>query len=408
MVLPGQGLYHNPDFYEMDPNTPGGKHVTIKGYATDIITDKSLDWLKNRDPDRPFFLMCHHKAPHRPWQPDEKHKEMFNDIEIPYPETFNDDYTTSKARKNARMRIERDFDCEDIKVLPPIGAGWKSRLEPPKESEIAKYELEPINFFDEDEECEPLTFKSLEERKKVFYQRYIKDYLRVIASIDDNIGRLLDYLDQSGLAENTIVIYTSDQGFFLGDHGWYDKRFMYEESLRMPYVIRFPKEIPGGTVNKDLIMNLDFSPTWLDYANAAIPPYIQGKSFREIAKGNKIENWRTSMYYRYWMNRDISHDTTAHYGIRTVGPDRNEYKLIYYYADGMGIADNDKTSFGAENQTDASEFIREWEFFDLTKDPFEMENRYTSSEYQEIIRQLKTELHTLQIEVQDSIFDKEN
>ena len=202
-VLPGQGLYHDPEMIEM------GERKVFPGYVTDLITDFSLDWLQDRDPERPFMLMCHHKAPHRSWEPDEKHALMYEDEEIPYPETFNDDYSNrAAAAAAAKMRIDRDMTLTDLKQPTPQGL-------------------------------------TAEEEKKWKYQRYIKDYLRCVASIDDNVGRLLDYLEEEGLAENTIVVYTSDQGFFLGDHGWYDKRFMYEESLRMPLLIRYPQAVDG-------------------------------------------------------------------------------------------------------------------------------------------------------------------
>jgi arylsulfatase A-like enzyme len=409
-VLPGQGLYHNPTFREMDPNIPGGKEITQKGYVTDIITDDSINWMKKRDPSKPFFLMCHHKAPHRSWKPDLKHMDMYKDVEIPYPETFDDDHTSSKARENARMRIERDFNSEDIKCFPPIGVGFYERFELPTEEELENYQLHPYNpfdieenndEFDDEEELPPVEFKTLKERKKWLYQTYIKDYLRVIASVDDNIGRLLDYLDEEKLTENTIVIYTSDQGFFLGDHGWYDKRFMYEESLRMPFVMRYPKEIKPGQVSNDLILNLDFAETWLDYAGVSIPKEMQGLSVRENLKGNTSQKWRDSMYYRYWMDRDGSHDTTAHYGIRTVGPNRKEMKLIYYYADGLGIKDTGGYLHGVKEGTVPSEHIKEWECFDLEKDPFEMNNIYSDPEYAEIISELKEEMYKLQKEALD-------
>ena len=406
-VLPGQGDYHNPLFIEKDPETPGGKRVREEGYATDLITDYTIDFIENRDKDKPFFVMCHHKAPHRPWIPDEKHKHMYENEDIPIPATFDDDYSTSKARENAHMRIDRDFNSGDVKCIPPIGVGFGMRLDVPPEEELDSYELVPYDPLDEDKEFDPVTFSSLEERKKFLYQRYIKEYLRVIASIDDNVGRLLDMLDEEGLAENTIVIYTSDQGFFLGDHGWYDKRFMYEESLKMPFLIKYPKEISPGNVNTDLVLNVDFAPLWLDYAGVTVPDEMQGKSFRSILQGNTPEEWRTSMYYRYWLERDGAHDTTAHYGIRTVGPSRREMKLIYYYSDGLGIEDTEKQLSGAPIDAEPSFHPREWECFDLDKDPYEMENVYKDPEYQDIIKQLKDEMHELQNKLGDIPYEIE-
>jgi len=392
-VLPGQGKYHDPVFFEMDPDTPGGREVKAKGYATDLITDDTLDWLKQRDADRPFFVMCHHKAPHRRWEPDAKHLHMYDDVELPYPATFDDDCSASQARHNAHMRVESDMNYADIKLVQPDNAQGRAALSVPAESELADYELRrryatPDGAVSE----ETARFKTLAERKRWIYQQYMKDYLRVIASVDDNIGRLLDYLDEAGLAEDTLVMYTSDQGFFLGDHGWYDKRFMYEESLRMPMLIRYPREIPAGTVNKDLILNLDFAQTWLDYAEAEPQSQMQGASCRALLRGEKPDGWRTAMYYRYFMDQDPSHNTTAHYGIRTVGPDRPELKLIYYYADPMGVPGTEKSFSGPTR----GERPREWECFDLDKDPYEMTNVYGEPAYAESIAALKDELHGLQ------------
>ena len=347
-VLPGQGLYHDPEMFEM------GEKKVFKGYVTDIITDFSLDWLRERDTNRPFCLLCHHKAPHRQWEPDEKHARMYEDIDIPEPETFNDDYSNrARAAAEAKMRVERDLNPGDLKQ--PVPQGLTS-----------------------------------EEEKSWKYQRYIKDYLRCVASIDDNVGRLLDYLDEEGLTDNTIVIYTSDQGFFLGDHGWYDKRFMYEESLRMPFIIRYPEEIKPGTVNEDIMLNVDFAPTFLDYAGIDIPEQMQGTSFRPLLNGQVPEDWQTSMYYRYWMHL-AHHYVYAHYGVRTL-----RYKLIYYYADALGQP-------GAVDEPKEPE----WELFDLEKDPCEMNNVYNNPEYAAVVKELKTELRRLQEQVGDEPYEKE-
>ncbi|GIP26065.1 sulfatase [Paenibacillus sp. J23TS9] len=344
-VLPGQGDYHDPSFIEM------GRSITEKGYATDIITDKSIDWLEKRDKEQPFFLMCHHKAPHRPWIPDEKHAHMYEDIDIPEPETFNDDYSNrASAAEAAIMRIDRDLTKRDLKIDPP-------------------------------EHLEGAALKSWK------YQRYIKDYLRCVASVDDNVGRLLDYLEAEGLREDTIVIYTSDQGFFLGDHGWYDKRFMYEESLRMPFVIRYPREIEAGSVDKHIVLNVDFASLFLDYAGIEIPESMQGYSFRTILQGEDPQEWRKSMYYRYWEHLS-EHGVYAHYGIRT-----DQYKLIYYYADALGT-----------NGSVDEPKVPEWELFDLKKDPQEMINVYNDPDYEHIVEVMEKELHRLQEEVQDERF----
>ena len=336
-ILPGQGLYHDPEMIDM------GEKKVYPGYVTDIITDLSLDWLKERDPEQPFMLMTHHKAPHRPWDPDEKLMHLYQNTDIPEPETFHDDYSNrASAAKEAKMRVDRDMTDRDLKY--PVPEGLTSA-----------------------------------EEKQWKYQRYIKDYLRCVASIDNNVGRMLDYLDQEGLAENTIVVYTSDQGFFLGDHGWYDKRFMYEESLRMPFVMRYPREIEAGSINDDMILNLDFAQTFLDCTNVDQTDEMQGRSFRPLMNGKTIEDWRTSMYYRYWMHL-AHHHVYAHYGLRT-----HDHKLIYYYADGLGTpgsADDPKPP--------------EWELFDLKKDPHEINSVYNNPDYSEIQAQLTSELYQLQ------------
>ncbi|MBP3965107.1 sulfatase [Paenibacillus lignilyticus] len=341
-VLPDQGEYHNPVMIEM------GVSQRFDGYVTDIITDKSLHWLKNRDKERPFMLMCHHKAPHRHWEPDKKHMHLYEDIDIPEPETFYDDYATrSQAAVNAKMRIE-DLHELDTKGAPPAG-------------------LTP------------------EQEKQWKYQRYIKDYLRCIASVDDNVGRLLDYLDEEDETNDTIIIYTSDQGFFLGDHGWFDKRFMYEESLRMPFLIRYPRAIQAGTVSDTMILNVDFAPTFLDYAALPIPETMQGRSIRSVLSAETPADWRTSMYYRYWMHLDGAHEVYAHYGMRT-----QRYKLIYYYAEALGTT-------GSRDESKPPE----WELFDLAEDPYELRNVYYSPDYEQLVKALTLEMEQLMRDVGD-------
>src|SRR5205823_2626379 len=328
-ILPGQGVYHNPVFIEM------GERKKHQGYVTDLIADFSIEFLKSRPKDKPFFLMCHHKAPHRPWQPDSKHARLYEDVDIPEPPTFNDDYRTRcDAAREATMRIDRDLTRTDLKQDPPPD----------------------------------LSGAALKHWK---YERYIKDYLACIAAVDDNVGRLLDYLDQSGLANNTIVIYTSDQEFFLGDHDWFDKRFMYEESLRMPFLIRYPGHIKSGTVNDGMILNVDFAPTLMEFAGLPIPSDIQGHSFTPLLRGEKPKDWRTAMYYRYY-HYPQDHRVQPHYGIRT-----DRYKLIYF------------------NKID------QWELFDLRKDPRELNNVYAAPAYSKTVKQLKDDLYRLKKEVKD-------
>ena len=333
-VLPGQGLYHDPEMFDQ------GEKRVFPGYATDIITDMSLEWLEQRDRERPFFLMTHHKAPHRPWDPDEKHARMYEEIDIPEPPTLWGDYShRATAAREAKMRISRDLRERDVKVPPPDGL-------------------------------------SEEEYTRWAYQRYMKDYLRCVASVDDNVGRLLDWLDEEGLAEDTVVIYTSDQGFFLGDHGWYDKRFMYEESLRMPFVVRYPREIAAGSVSDDLILNVDFAPLFLDYAGLQTPRQMQGTSFRANLAGATPDDWRQSFYYRYYIHIDGGHSVWAHYGLRT-----DRYKLIFYH----------RTDPGPQ----------EWELFDLQEDPLEMHSVYDDPAYAGVVAELKEELARLRSEVGD-------
>ena len=345
-VLPGQGLYHDPVMIE-----PDGRK-THKGYTTDIITDFSLEWLQNRDRERPFFMMCHHKAPHRPWDSDEKHADMFEDGDVPMPDNFFDDYANrSNAAKDAKMRVFGHMTERDLKI---------DKLGPPPEG------------------------LSEEEMANWNYQRYIKEYLRCVASIDDNVGRMLDYLDEDGIADDTLVIYTSDQGFFLGDHGWYDKRFMYEESLRMPFLVRYPREIQPGSASDAMSLNIDFAETWLDYAGVPIPDDMQGTSLRPILNGETPDDWRTSMYYRYWMHLS-HHYVPAHYGIRT-----DRYKLIYYYGEALGTT-------GSVDEPKAPE----WELFDLEKDPNEMCSVYDDPAYADIVAELTQELYRLKAEAGD-------
>jgi len=346
-ALPGQGLYHDPEMIEM------GEKKTVQGYVTDLITDRSLAWLKQRDPQRPFCLLCHHKAPHRPWEPAPRHIDRLRYTTIAEPETLYDNYRNrARAAAAATMRVDRDLNATDLKEPVPDGLSGM-------------------------------------EVKQWKYQRYIKDYLGCIAAVDEGVDRMLDYLDEAGLAEDTIVIYTSDQGFFLGDHGWYDKRFMYEESLRMPFVIRYPREIRPHTTTKDMILNVDFAPTLLDLAGVDVPAGMQGRSFRPLMCGDVPEDWQTSMYYRYWMHL-ADHNVYAHYGLRTL-----RYKLIYYYADAAG-------------QPGSIDEAREpeWELFDLETDPQEMNNVYNDPAYVEVVSDLKDELHRLQHQVGDTPCDE--
>ena len=323
-ILPGQGAYHDPVMIE---NGLRKKHA---GYVTDLITDSAIEWLKGRPGDKPFFMMLHHKAPHANWEPDEKHAELYKDADVPEPPTFDDTYETRTGQiKNHRLHVGSKQWELHFKRFGPLPEGMS----------------------------EP-------ETRKWVYQVYMKNYLRCIASVDDNVGRVLDYLDEAGLRDNTIVVYTSDQGFFLGDHGLYDKRFMYEHSLRMPFLMRYPKEIAPGSTAGRIVLNLDFAPTLLDFAGAAVPADIQGRSFRAIARGRTPDDWRTAMYYRFYEN---AFGIGPHEGVRT-----QRYKLIHFL-------------YGDEG----------WELYDLEKDPDEMKNLYGHPDQRELIETLKAELEML-------------
>jgi arylsulfatase A-like enzyme len=361
-VLSGQGLYFNPIMYEstmpwwnkegtiwwedleaVEEGKRGGKQY--KGYVTDVITDVALNFLKNKPKDKPFCLLYQHKAPHDMWEYDEKHAELFKDVEIPEPANLFDSHAhRGMAIKRCTQKIGRNHTL---------------------------YE----------DETEHLSGR---KRKKKQYQIYIKSYLRCVASIDDNVGRVLDYLDKSGLAENTIVVYTSDQGFFLGEHGLFDKRFMYEESLRMPLLIRYPREVKAASVNDNIVVNVDFAETFLDYAGLSVPGDMQGRSLRPLLQGGTPEDWRSSMYYRYWMHR-AHFNIAAHFGVRT-----KRHKLIYYY--GLPL-----DARGARPRATRPE----WELFDLEKDPMEMNNVYDDHAYADVVKELKIELIRLRKELED-------
>ncbi len=370
-VLPGQGVYYNPAFIEM------GERSVREGYVTDLTTDYALNWLGQRDEEKPFYLMLHHKAPHRNWMPGPNHLNMYDDVDIPIPDNFHDDYEgRGSAAKTQEMSIsEIMFPVYDLKLLddePTNGSDRfiLRRLEAmtpeQREAFVAAYKDENEAFHEAN-----LTGKALAEWK---YQRYIKDYLRCVASVDDNIGRVLDFLEANELDENTIVIYTSDQGFYLGEHGWFDKRFMYEESYRTPLLVSYPKGVKAGTTSEAMTMNLDFGPTMLDLAGIEVPDEMQGESLKGIltAGGTEPGDWRQSTYYHYFEYPGV-HAVKRHYGVRT-----KRYKLIHFYND-----------------------IDEWELFDLEADPKEMKSVYGDPAYTEIQNDLHEELKRLQKQYKD-------
>ena len=380
-VLPGQGHYYNPDFI-ID-----GIKKRIQGYVTSITTDLALDWLKNkREKDKPFLLLYHQKAPHRNWKPEEKYLTLFDNKTFDQPSNFFDTYENrGTAAKTQEMLISASEEQiaashgygghgrwgHDFKMITdPYGnkTNFESQLErfTPEQKEAWLKAYTPKN--------EAMKAQKLEGKELALWKfnRYIKDYLRTIQSVDDGVGKVLDYLDQEGLTENTIVVYTSDQGFYLGEHGWFDKRFMYEESLRTPLLMRYPKEIKAGIRVDKMIQNLDFAPTFLDYAAVTAPKEFQGKSFRKIVDQSSSE-WRDAIYYTYYEYPSV-HMVKRHYGVRT-----NRYKLIHFYYD-----------------------IDEWELYDLEKDPSEMNNVYNNPDYSKIRKDLFIKLTELRAYYGDS------
>lgn len=343
-VLPDQGTYRDPEFLE-----PGGRRVRREGYVTDILTDVAIAWLSERDRSRPFCLVLGHKAPHEPWEPAPRHERLYCGGDLPEPPTLRDDHSgRATPAREATMRIADDMPEENFKARVPAGLDGDARL-----------------------------------RWK--YQRYITDYARTVASLDESVARLLDHLDRDGVAADTAVIYTSDQGFHLGDHGWYDKRFMYEESMRMPLLVRYPRAVPAGLSSRDIVLNVDFAPTLLDLGGVPVPERMQGRSFRGVLRGETPADWRRSMYYRYWVHQDVMHHVWAHYGVRT-----DRYKLIYYYAEPCGVS-------GASPRRRTPE----WELFDLDRDPDELRNVVGEPAYRDVRAQLAGELRRLQREVGD-------
>ncbi|QOV88597.1 sulfatase family protein [Humisphaera borealis] len=356
IVLPGQGAYYDPQFL-----TPTGPRQ-IKGYVTEITTDLTIAFLEKRPRDKPFFLMSHQKAPHRAWEPSQKYKEEFSKKTFAEPETLYDDYKTrTDAIKENRQRVFDDLTRRDLKLKPPEGL---------KGPELAQW----MNVKPKEVEIEiDGTKKTLsgDELNKWKYQRYMQDYFACVQSVDDSVGQILDYLDKNDLAKNTIVVYTSDQGFYLGEKGMYDKRFMYEESFRTPLLVRWPGVAKAGTVQSAIAGNIDFAPTFLSAASTAVPDDMQGHSLIPLLKGEVPKDWRTSFYYRYYHDPG-DHNTARHYGVRTV-----DHKLIYFWKKDQ------------------------WEMYDLNKDPNELNNVYNDPAYATTQAALKEELYRLKKELKD-------
>jgi arylsulfatase A-like enzyme len=380
-VVPDQGVYFDPQFI----SPAGMRHY--RGYATDIITDLCVEWMEGLDREQPFFLMCHHKAPHRNFQPAPRHAQLFENETIRVPETYDDDYKNrAKAAEAAKMRIRVDMNYDDLGLSAPEGFStyWNDETGWPDHNKVPDPE-DPsgLVLFDRNT-GERFTFASKTELDQFKYQRYIKRYLRTVASIDDGVGRLLDWLDEAGLADDTIVIYTSDQGFFLGEHGWFDKRFMYEESFQMPFLIRYPAGFGSGVV-EDLATNVDFAPTFLDYAGVTIPSYMQGRSMRPILEGTAGGEWQQVAYHRYWMHKDGIHNAFAHYGVRD-----QRYKLIHWYNDALGQP-------GARQGDEPPE----WELFDCEEDPLELFNLFHDPRMAGVVRDMLKKLDAKIAEIGD-------
>lgn len=374
-VLPGQGLYYNPDFI-----TPEG-NIRVEGYCTDIVTDMAVDYLENkREENKPFMLMVQHKAPHRNWMPAPRHLHLYDDVEIPEPDTLFDKWEdNAPAAQYQEMEIDRhlhlnfdlfvdltaDFEDPDPTVRVDRAAWANMKRMSPEQMKVWRDAYGPK---DAAFHAANLSGKDLVRWK---YQRYAKNYLRSIKGVDESIGRLMSTLDELDLDENTIVIYSSDQGFFIGDHGWFDKRWMYEESLRMPFIVKWPGVVEAGSKSELMIQNLDYAETFLDIAQTSIPDDMQGRSLLPILKGEVPSDWRKSIYYHYY-EYPSSHMVPRHNGIRT-----ERYKLMHLY-----------------------EFA-EWEFYDLESDPEELNNLYGNPEYTQLIDKHKQQLLDLQAKYED-------
>ena len=380
-VLIGQGNYYNPTMVEM------GDTTRREGYTTDIVTDLTIETIEKRtDKDKPFCILMHQKAPHRGWMPNIKHLDPEDTTRYPLPETFFDDYNTrSLAAKEQDMEIRNMYHSMDMKLYLPegkedpgsggqakfeVGASWNNiydRFTPEQQQAWDAY-YKPISdaFYQANPQGKELT--------EWMYQRYISDYLKTIVSVDENIGRLLDYLEREGILDNTLIVYTSDQGFFLGEHGWYDKRFMYEPSLGIPLVMRLPDLIKENSKTDLLVQNIDFAPTLLELAGVDVPADMQGRPLIPLLKGAN-DAWRDEIYYHYYEYPHGWHNVKRHYGIRT-----ERYKLIHFYND-----------------------IDAWEMYDLQNDPHEMNNIIDDPAQREKRDELMQRLADLRVSVQDTI-----
>lgn len=383
-ILPGQGTYYNPVFI-----TPEGRNQ-YEGYVTDIITDKVLEWIDaHKDSGKPFLVNYHHKAPHRTWKPAPRHLGMFDDVDIPEPPTLfanwanelSDGSRLGDLAPDSQLPVSRTSGVEtnEMSLMDHFSYAWDLKF--PVDSvqgtrhwnlwnnHYSRFTDEQKALWDQHYTAYYQEYKELapegRERLSWVYQRYIKDYISTIVAVDENVGRLLDYLEENGLADNTVVVYTSDQGFFLGDHGWYDKRWMYEESLHIPLLVRWPAAIAPGSVNNKLVQNIDFAPTLIDLARLQVPEDVQGRSLVPLLTDQEPDEWRESLYYHYY-EYPGEHRVPRHYGVRTL-----THKLIHYYQ------------------------LGEWELFDLQNDPYEVQNRYDDPAFSDVRDALKQELYRL-------------
>ncbi len=385
-ILPGQGDYYNPDFIVMEGDT-----IREEGYVTNLITDDAIAWIdQKKNEESPFLVMLQTKAPHRTWWPGPDHLGFKHDVYIPEPPTLLDNF--EKGNRKVSREVLMDIDghmwlSDDFKIKPQIAreAGFAEWIT--SDAVVAGYTYDSnYNRMNKeqqqrwDEVYGPINEQFLNdppeegiEMLRWKYQRYMQDYLATVAAIDDNMGRLLDYLDENNLTENTIVVYTSDQGFYLGEHGWYDKRFMYEAVLRTPLMIQYPGQIKTGSVAEEIVIKQDIAPTFLDFAGVDIPEDIQGRSLKQILEGNSPEDWREGMYYHYYEYPGW-HLIPRHYGVRT-----DRYKLIHFYYD-----------------------VDIWELYDLQEDPYELTNQIDNPEYAEVEDQLRDKLKYLRDKYEDS------
>ena len=374
-IVPGQGDYYNPRFIEMNGDT-----INQKGYLTDLITDKSIDWIENqRDKGKPFCILIHHKAIHRNWLSKIEDLHLYEDRTFPVPRNFYDDYEGRPAAAAQEMSIDKDMDLiYDLKMdrddlnssLKPTYLNMIKRMNPQERKAWHEfYDSIASDFYSRN-----LKGRELAEWK---FQRYVRDYMKVVKSLDDNVGRVLDYLEKSGLIENTLVVYTSDQGFYIGEHGWFDKRFMYEESFHTPLIMRLPEGFDRRGDISEMVQNIDYAPTFLEIAGAPIPDDMQGMSLMPLLRGDKNVKWRDALYYHFY-EYPAEHSVKRHYGVSN-----GRYKLIHFYND-----------------------IDHWEFYDLLNDPYEMHNIYNVPAVKPLVEKMRHRLVELQKQYKDPIISR--